>query len=468
MVIEQISRGLVWFGSDLGLVPELAQSWEVLDAGHRYLFHLRRDARWSDGAPVTAYDFEYAWKRALAPSASPVAAQSLSDVVGAQATREQESAEPADLGIRAIDDCTLEVQLTQASSYFPYRLRTMGPVPRHVIQAHGTAWTDLDKIVTNGPFRPVEWEQGKRMLLVRNPAYPGTFRGNVEQVELHLDLDLALASSWYREGRLDILPLGGSMAETDRARREFAGEFLSLPVLRTWYLAFDVSRPPFHDPRVRRAFALAADRERLAQVGLRGLESPATGGLVPPGMPGHSPGIGLPHNPDEARRLLAQAGYAQGTGFPSLHALVPSGISASPGHLQAQWQEQLGIEVTWEALDLSHYPRRLQQDPPHLWLSGWVADWPDPSDYLEEGVVSEYTRWTNAAYRSLLQQAERSTDQEERLRQLQRADQILVQEAPIVPLLYGRQYGLVKPWIRGFRLSALSHWYWQDIVIEPH
>ncbi|MFN2133081.1 MAG: ABC transporter substrate-binding protein, partial [Anaerolineae bacterium] len=459
MVIEQIFRGPIWFGPDLGLVPELAQSWEVLDGGHRYLFHLRRDARWSDGVPVTAHDVEYAWKRALAPSASSVAAQSLSAVVGVQASSQQESSGPADLGIQALDDCTLEVELCEASSYFAYRLRAMGAVPRHVVEAHGAAWTDLDKIVTNGPFRPAEWEKGKRMLLVRNPVYHGPFRGNVEQVELRLDPDLALALSWYREGSLDILPLGGSMPETDRARREFAGEFVSLPVLRTWYLAFDVSRPPFDDPRVRRAFALAADRERLAQVDLRGLESPATGGLVPPGMPGHSPEIGLPYDPDEARRLLSQAGYAQGFGFPALDALVPSGISASPRHLQAQWREQLGIEVTWEVLDLSQFPRRFHQDPPHLYLSGWVADWPDPSNFLEESLVCESTRWMNTAYQALLRRAQHSTDQEQRLHLLQRADQILVQEAPVVPLIYGRQYGLVKPWIRGFRLSALLNWY---------
>jgi len=306
------------------------------------------------------------------------------------------------------------------------------------------------------------------MLLVANPTYYGLFTGNVEQVELRLDLDRAAALSAYREGSLDILPLGASAAQTDRARREFGGELVALPELTTRYLSFDTSRPPFADPRVRRAFALAIDRERLARVGWRGLQSPATGGLVPPGMPGHSPGIALPYDPDEARRLLAQAGYPRGAGFPELEALTPSGISVIPIHLQEQWRDELGIEVTWGSLALPQLPQRLRERLPHLHVIGWVAEWPDPDTFLEESRVCEPTGWSNAAYRALRQRARQSVDQEERMRLLQQVDRIVVQEAPVVPLLYGRRHTLVKPWIRGFRLSALLNWYWQDIIIEPH
>ena len=469
-VIDHMFRGLVSLGPDLGLVPELARSWQVLDEGYRYLFHLRRDARWSDGTPVTAHDFEYAWKRVLDPSAASPVAQFLYGVKGARATHQRESSRPDDVGVRALDDWTLDVELEEPCSYLLYLLTHTGmyAVPRHLVQAHGAAWTDVETIVTNGPFRPVLWEKDRCMRLVRNPAYHGPFRGNVEQVELHLPSDPAVGLELYRDGSVDVLPLSGHIPEVDRVRREFAGESVSVPSLRTIYLGFDVSRPPFDDPRVRRAFALAIDREQLANVALRGLFPPATGGFVPPGMPGHSPGIGLPYRPDEARWLLAQAGYAEGSDFPALNALTALTIPLTPEHLQAQWRENLGIEVAWEVLDWPSFSRRMQEDLPHLHLLGWFADWPDPGNLLEVSPICEHTRWTNQAYRALLQKARRMMNQDERIELLRQADQILVREAAIVPLLYGRWHVLVKPWIRRFRLSALHGWYWQDIIIEPH
>jgi ABC-type oligopeptide transport system substrate-binding subunit/DNA-binding SARP family transcriptional activator len=469
-VIDQVFSGLVSLSPDLGLVPELAHSWQVLDKGYRYLFHLRREACWSDGTPVTARDFEYAWKRVLDPSAASPSAYLLYGVKGAQAAHQRETSRLDDVGVRALDDWTLEVELEEPCSYLPYLLThtMMCAVPRHVAQVHGATWTDLDTIVTNGPFRPVLWEKDRCMQLVRNPAYCGPFAGNVEQVELHLSPDPAVGADLYREGSVDILPLTGHIPEVDRVRREFAGESTSVPSLRTIYLGFDVSRPPFDDPRVRRAFALAIDREQLATVAVRGLFPPATGGLVPPGMPGHSPGIGLPHCPEEARQLLAQAGYAKGSAFPTLNAVTVLTIPLTPEHLQAQWCESLGIEVAWEVLDWPSFSRRMQNDRPHLHLLGWFADWPDPGNFLEASPICEHTRWTNYAYQALLGRARRTMNQDERVKLLTQADQILVREAAIVPLVYGRWHVLVKPWIQHFRLSPLNGWYWQDIIIEPH
>jgi ABC-type oligopeptide transport system substrate-binding subunit/DNA-binding SARP family transcriptional activator len=469
-VIDHMFRGLVSLGPDLGLVPELAHSWQVLEEGYRYLFHLRRDAHWSDGTPVTAHDFEYAWKRVLDPSTASPDAQFLYSVKGARATHQRESTRPDDVGVRALDDWTLDVELEEPCSYLLYLLTHTGmyAVPRHLVQAHGAAWTDVETIVTNGPFRPVLLEKDRCMRLVRNPAYHGPFRGNVEQVELHLPPDPAVGLELYRDGSVDVLPLSGHIPEVDRVRREFADESVSVPSLRTIYLGFDVSRPPFDDPRVRRAFALATDREQLASVALRGLFPPATGGLVPPGMPGHSPGIGLPYRPDEARWLLAQAGYAKGSDFPALNALTALTIPLTPEHFQAQWRENLGIEVAWEVLDWPSFSRRMQVDLPHLHLLGWFADWPDPGSFLEVSPICEHTRWVNQGYRALLQEARHAMDQDQRIELLRQADRILVREAAIVPLLYGRWHLLVKPWIRCFRLSPLHGWYWQDIIIEPH
>ncbi|MFN2134271.1 MAG: ABC transporter substrate-binding protein, partial [Anaerolineae bacterium] len=469
-VIAHVFRGLVSLGPDLGLVPELAQGWQVFDEGHRYVFLLRKDVLWSDGIPVTAHDFEYTWKRVLDPSTDSPSAQLLYAVKGAQAAHQQQGSRAHDVGVRALDDWTLEVELVEPCSYLLYLLThtAMRPVPQHVVETNGAAWTDLDTIVTSGPFKPVLWENDKYMRLVRNPAYRGSFGGNVAQVELYLSPDPAAGAGLYRNDSVDVLPLTGHIPEVDRLRREFAEESVSVPSLRTLYLGFDVSRPPFDDLRVRRAFALAIDREQLARVAVRGLFPPATGGFVPAGMPGHSPGIGLPYDPEQARQLFAEAGYAEGSGFPTVDALTAFTVPLPPEHLQAQWREALGIEVGWELLDWPAFAERMQQDLPHLHLLGWFADWPDPSNFLEMSPVCAHTRWTNQGYQSLLQKARCTMNQDERIELLRQADQIMMRDAAIVPLLYGRWHMLVKPWVQRLCVSALYGWYWQDVILSPH
>ncbi|MFC2036554.1 ABC transporter substrate-binding protein [Chloroflexota bacterium] len=170
----------------------------------------------------------------------------------------------------------------------------------------------------------------------------------------------------------------------DRARQRHAGEYVSGPRLSIDFVGFDVGRPPFDDQRVRQAFTLATDREALADVTLRGYAFPATGGFVPQGMPGHSPGIGLPYDPVVARRLLAEAGYPGGRGFPAIECVA----RVDPGHdllreyLQAQWLESLGIEITWEEIAWARFADRMSTATPHLWMVGYWADYPDPDDYL--------------------------------------------------------------------------------------
>jgi len=319
-VIENLFSGLVELSPEMSVVPDVARSWQVLDGGRKYVFHIRDDVQWSDGTPVTAEDFEHAWKRVLDPASGSGSANLLYDVQGARAYHQGDAPDPDRVGVRALDDVTLAVKLEGPTSYFLHvlALPTAFPVPRHVVQAHGAAWTELDHIVTNGPFRLAAWERGESMLLERNPTYHGRFTGNLQQVKLSFFLVGSVRLlQMYEEDGLETIFFGDlSRADWDRARQRHAGEYVSAPWLATFYIGFDVTRPPFDDPRVRRAFTLATDRERLADVAMRGYVSPATGGFVPPGMPGHSPGTGLPYDPEGARHLLAEAGYPGGLGFP--------------------------------------------------------------------------------------------------------------------------------------------------------
>jgi len=458
----------------------VARSWEVLEGGRKYVFHLRDDVRWSDGAPVTARDFAYAWKRVLDPATGSRNAMLLYDVKGVRAFHQGACPEPAegeagrrDVGVRALDDVTLAVELEEPTSYFLHMLALFVtyPVPRHVVEAYGEAWTKVGNIVTNGPFRLEAWQRGESMVLVRNPEYHGRFRGNVQRVELSFIADPSARLELYEANRLDILDLRWVLPplERDHARQRHAGEYVSAPQLTTSYVGFNVSRPPFDDLRVRRAFVLATDRERLADV-WRGYYFPATGGFVPAGMPGHSAGIGLPYDPEQARQLLAEAGYPGGRGFPVVDALVSVTRSRVSEYLQAQWRENLGLEIMWKTMGGRPLVNRLDREPPHLFLLAWVAYYPDPDNFLRVCPAwCNNAQWGNKVYNRLVEKARRITDQEERMKLYGQADRILVEEAAIMPLFYSRHDLLVKPWVSRYPLSAIGPWFWgKDVIIEPH
>ena len=470
-VIDQLFSGLVELSPEMDVVPNVAQSWEVLEEGRRYIFHLREDECWSDGTPLTAGDFEYAWKRVLNPATKSQVASLLYDVKGARAFHRGESSDPDSVGVRAVDDRTLLVELEGPTSYFPHLLtyNASYPVPRRAVEAHGERWTEVDNIVTNGPFRLEAWESSTSLSLVRSPTYRRRTAGNVQRVELLSLADSTARLERYEAGGWDALELRGlSYDARDYARQRHAGDYVSVPGLETAYVGFIVDRPPFDDAQVRRAFVLATDRETLAGVVTRGFWAPATGGFVPPGMPGHSAGIGLPYDPDRACEILEEAGYSCGQGFPAVEFLGGLGTDPLGTHMQEGWQEKLGVEVKWQTADWATFLDKLEEDPPHMFLLSWDADYPDPDNYLRGCPVRRWARWQHETYADLVERARRVTDQKERMRLYGQADGILVEETAVMPLLYGRRHLLVKPWAGRFPTSASKWWYWKDVVIEAH
>jgi len=268
-VVDQLFCGLLDLSPELGIVPDVARSWEVFDGGRRYVFRLRNDVCWSDGAALTAHDFAYAWQRVLDRRPGSKSASLLFIVKGVAAYHQADGASPDQLGVRARDAETLEVELERPAGYFLHLLTcpTTFAVPQHVIAAHGAAWTQLEHIVTSGPFRLASYEPGKTMTLRRNPAYRGPFTGNVERVELDL------AVPWVEGARLEKYELDGldvgAAYDLPRVARQVAlqrhaDEYTTSPMLWIDFIGFDVRRPPFDDVRVRRAFVLATNREELA------------------------------------------------------------------------------------------------------------------------------------------------------------------------------------------------------------
>jgi oligopeptide transport system substrate-binding protein len=425
---------------------------------------------------VTAGDFEYAWRRVLDPTTRSELADLLYDLRGARARHHGTPADPGPLGVRALDDVTLEVELEAPTSYFLHLLTvcTARPVPRHVLQAYGGVWADPGRIVTSGPFRLGGWDRGRLLTLERSSTYRGRSGGNAQQAQLMIcgDRDEGAWLRAYDRDRLDIVDFSLiSAANWDQVRNRYPEDYVTSPAQITQYIAFDVTRPPFNDRRVRRAVAFAVDRDALAGTALRGYGSPATGGFVPPGMPGYSSGIGLSYDPQRGRKLLAEAGYASGLGFPTLEPMRVLGDELADvlEHLRAQLIDNLGIEVSW--LDVS---RAEAFDPvgsgqPHMYVTAWQADFPDPASFLWDGGWWSGSGWRHEAYAEHLETARHTTNQEERIALYQAADRILIEECPIIPLCYLRRSMLVKPWVSWSRPAGASGWRsWGDLIIEPH
>jgi ABC-type oligopeptide transport system substrate-binding subunit len=469
-IIDQLFSGLVELTPDLDIAPSVARAWEILENGRQYIFHLRSDARWSDGEPVTAGDFACAWQRALEPG-QPLIATYLKDIKGATAYYEGQGGWEG-VGVSVPDPLTLVVQLEEPASYFLYVLaHSMSrPVPRHVVEKHGDQWTAVGHLVSNGPYHLETWQPNELITLVRNPLYFGRCAGNIERIELSLDININNRLDNYAVGNLDMVTelWQFSPVEYARIRQHYAGDYISLPSPSTLYICFNSGRPPLDDLRVRLALAHATNREKLIEVDAQGYFTPATGGFVPPGIPGHTPDIALSHDLELARRLLAEAGYPGGQGFPAINFLAPEGTRILYEGLIEEWQAQLGIQVELESLDWPTFIERLDRDHPFIFWIAWLADYPDPDNFLRVGLSQRYWQEWDEPYRQFIEQARRLAARSERLRFYQQADRYLVENAIVFPVAYGRWHLLFKPWVKKFPLSPMKWWYWKDVILEPH
>jgi ABC-type oligopeptide transport system substrate-binding subunit/class 3 adenylate cyclase/ribosomal protein L40E len=470
-IVDQLYSSLVRLTPEFDLVPEVAHRWEPLDGGRRYVFHLRDDWFWSDGTPVTADDFEYAWKRIADPATGSRIAQWTYPIKGARAFHQGQVTDSGLVGVRATDRHTLEVRLEQVLSYFPYLAALLSPVPRHAIEANGSAWAQRENLVTNGPFLVESWEPRRSLTLARNPRYPGSVGGNLQRALLHLFDDPARLLQMYENDELDVFfPEHLNRAEMNRARSRHPTEDLWLQRANTKYVAFDVTRPPFDDVSVRRAFMLSTDRTALSGAGSCAF-FPAMGGHVPPGIPGHQPDIARPFDPQAGRQLLAEAGYPGGRGFPEVTLLHSLGSEQLCIDLQAQWEENLGVEIRREASEWAAFLQRMRAgtERPHMFLHGWTTYIPDPAPFLNPlSYRHPWCGWQHPAFERLVHEAQGMHDPARRMELLAQAERLLIEEAPIVPLMHGLNMALVKPWVTRFPVSVVRWLFLKDVVLEPH
>jgi ABC-type oligopeptide transport system substrate-binding subunit len=460
--ISHLFSGLLQLSPELDVMPNIAASWQISDDGLTYRFHLRDDMIWSDGRPVTAHDFEYTCRRILNPHRASPHADFFVDIIGAA---EYLAGESDRLGIRSIDDWTLQITLERPAAYFLHLLAiAANPVPRHAIEAHGEAWSDPANIVTNGPFvlerLPEAWQEGESLLLRRSPTYRGLFPGNVERVNMQLSDSPVAIFEDYRKGKLDFCGLGAYLPIADyrRVLQLHGAERHRYPLANTRCMVFNTGRPPFDDARVRRAFALAVDRQALANE----RDIIADGGFIPPGMPGHAPGITLPYDLEGARHLLAEAGYPSGRRIPAMKVDIGDLAEDIIEKLERFWGDGLDATIQWVRSDQAADPN----DSP-LYFGGWNADYADPDNFMRIGLQS-ISNWTNDSFNRLVAQANLLQDQHERMQLYRQAEEILVTEAPIIPLFYGKGEWLIKPWVTNWRPLEFGQMYTHHVTVEPH
>lgn len=476
-ILGALFEGLVELdGKTLAPVPGVAERWEISDEGRTVTFHLRADAKWSDGSALTAEDFVASYRRLLTPSLAAGYAYLLDPVVNAAAFRRGEIANFAQVGIAAPDARTLRFTLAAPAPQFlaSLALPPLAPVPAAVIARHGgvasrdNRWTDPANFAGNGPFRLAEWRRNQVLAVNRSETYWDAAAVRLAAVKFFPTDSLETEERMFRAGQLHVtnaLPIGRLAAH----QKEHPEMVRNDTAFGTDFYRLNVSRPELADARVRRALALALDRRAIAQRVLRGARA-AAGTLVPPGLPGYRGPEGVPVDFAEARRLLAEAGHAGGAGLPPIEIL----FNTSEQHrivaeaVQAIWQRELGLEVRLQNQENSVVLQSRAAGEYQIVRSSWVGDYLDATSFLEvfaAGSANNHTRWTNAEYDRLLGEARATADPAARADLLRRAEELLLREAPIIPIYHNAHSYLILPAVRGWEGNLLNRRPWKGVSL---
>jgi oligopeptide transport system substrate-binding protein len=455
--IVEIFSGLVTLNQDLEVVPDLADSWELSDDGTIYTFHLRHDVKFHDGKPVTAHDFKYSIERACDPATGSVVADTyLGDIVGAQAKLRGQAAEVA--GVVVVDDHTLKITIDSPKVYFLSKLTypIAFVVDQENVEGRLQPWTD--KPNGTGPFRLAEYELGLRIVLERNEAYYGIPKPALEQVNFVLAGGSAM--TMYETGELDAVPVGLADIERVLDPSNPLNEELSitLPTLSIFYIGFNVQEPPFDDPKVRQAFNYAIDKDKYVEVVWKKMQLKADG-IIPPGMPGHNENLqGYPYDPEKARQLLAESKYGEASNLPEI-TLNVSGVGGAVARqvsaIVEMYKQNLGVDIAIQQTEWATYLWDLRAHRYQMFglTAGWIADYPDPQNFLDVLFHSE-SRNNDSAYSNpevdrLLEEARGEQDPEKRMELYQQAEVVILEDAPVVPLTHDAEYWLTKPYVEG-------------------
>ncbi len=449
------------------IVPSLAERWDIADDGLQYRFHLRAGARWSDGVAISADDVAFAIKRVLDPDKPGDSASIYFVLENAQDYYARRTTDRDRIGVRALDERTVEFRLVAPAPYFMSVVNRSdcGPLPRHAIERYEDRWTDLDAQPVSGAYRRVEWSP-QRIVLERRPDYSGARPGNVTRVEFDLGSVPEIAER-YAAGRCDVADLRATHEMSAMYRVAETDAHLGPPA---WcaYIVFDHAHPTLSRVEVRRALAHALDREALREVAPPHV-TVATGGVVPPPLQGHTPDIALRFDPDLARR------YLHGLDISPLAAVVVEG-STTGRLLQVaveRWTDILGLTIDIKHMSLADLQgiRDLRPLAP-IFIGGWFPGYPDPEYFLRLLLDSEAKDndggFHHPPFDDLIERARQERDDRSRLELYHQADRMaVVDQVAVIPLAYGRNVAFVKPWVEGWWEFGKSWSSFADLVVDP-
>ena len=456
--IMQIFSGLVRLNEEMEVVPDIARSWEISQDGMTYTFYLRHGVKFHEGREVKAADFKYSWERACRPQlASQTAAMYLGDIIGA---REMLAGEAESLsGVEVIDNYTLRVTIEAPRAYFLSKLTypTAFVVNQDNVAAGSGWWYAPDG---TGPFQLGEWQHGQQLILERNELYYGE-KPLLDKVVFHLSGN---ARTMYERGQLDVLPVSIYYIDELRDKNSPLHDQLAVfPELSLHYIGFDTTAPPFDDVNVRRAFSHAVDKGAVINSTVKSMVQEA-GGILPPGMPGYNSGLEpLEYNVTMARVCLANSRYGGADNLPPI-TLTTSGygntITASLGAIIQQWRENLGVEVQVRQVEPGNFLYHLSQEKDEMFILGWIADYPDPDNFLgalfHSGSENDIFGYNNSQLDALLDEAAVEQDEAVRIAMYRQAEQGVVEQAPCLPLWFGTNYLLVKPYVKDSQMNPLG------------
>ncbi len=458
-----LMEGLVTYETakdgSLKVVPALAESWKMSADGKTYTFKLRPGVKWSDGVALKAADFEYSWKRLLTASTAASYAYLLFEVQGAEDYFKGINKDWSTVGIKAIDDSTLQIKLKQPVAYFIHipTFWVTFPLRKDVVEKNPTSWTRPGKMVTVGPYVLSAYEIDSKIVLDPNPHYYGK-RGNVKQAVGLIVKEDTTALSLYESGKIDFMT---DISATDLSRLKGRADLKTFPYFKTGYFGFTALKDPASNVKLRRAISMAIDRKKIEQV-LKGSQQTATS-FIPPRMMSYQANVGLKFDPAQAKAELKASGINPST--TSLEILCsnwekPVKIAQ---FIQAELKTNLGLNVQIQAFDHKTFRSQLDLKSYPLFINSWSADYPDPDNFMSIWLSmagNNWAGWKDKRYDEKVLKARTELNVKARAKLYADAQKLLLEdEAVILPLYYEPNLALVKPRVKNLELNPLNYFY---------